>query len=103
MSSPTPHIINHQTKLEVGYGLGKGEDAFATGVEAAGQALAGIHEHAPAQVTVFASVRYDLEDLLRGVHKVVGDVPVVGATTAGEICNGSHHHSVVVTILASPY
>ncbi len=90
-------------KLEIGYGLGKGDDSFATGVETARQALASIREYAPSLVTVFASVRYDLEELLRGVHAVVGDVPVVGATTAGEICNGSHHESAVVTILASPY
>ena len=95
--------MENEAKLEIGYGLAKGDDAFATGVEAAKQALTGIQEYAPSLVLVFASIRYDLEELLRGVHTVVGDVPVVGATTAGEICNGPHHDSVVVTVLASPY
>src|SRR5665254_16832 len=57
----------------------------------------------PLPWTVFASVRYDLEEMLRGVQAVVGEVPLVGASTAGEICNGPHHESVVVTIMASPY
>jgi diguanylate cyclase (GGDEF)-like protein/PAS domain S-box-containing protein len=95
--------MENGAKLEIGYGLGKGEDAFATGVEAARQALSSILESAPSLALVFASVRYDLEELLRGVHSVVGEVPVVGASTSGEICNGPHRESVVVTILASPY
>ena len=93
----------NDAKLEIGYGLGKGDDSFATGVETARQALDGMRESALSLVLVFASIRYDLEELLRGVHAVVGDVPVVGATTAGEICNGPHHESVVVVSLASPY
>jgi signal transduction histidine kinase len=92
-----------EVKLEVGYGLGTGDNAFASGVETARQALGCIRECAVSLVLVFASSRYDLKELLRGVHSVVGEVPVVGATTAGEICNGPHHDSIVVTILASPY
>lgn len=95
--------MENEAKLEVGYGLAKGDDAFATGVEAARQAVSGIRQYAPSLVTVFASVRYDLEEMLRGVQAVVGEVPLVGASTAGEICNGPHHESVVVTIMASPY
>lgn len=95
--------MENEAKLEAGYGLAKGDDAFATGVEAARQALSGIRQYAPSLVTVFASVRYDLEEMLRGVQAVVGEVPLVGASTAGEICNGPHHESVVVTIMASPY
>jgi diguanylate cyclase (GGDEF)-like protein/PAS domain S-box-containing protein len=90
-------------QLEIGFGLGKGDDAFASGFEAATQALTGIQVTSPSLVTVFASVCYELEELLQGVHAAVGDVPIVGATTAGEICNGPQHESVVVTILASPY
>ena len=96
--------MENTEKLEIGYGLGKGEDSFATGFEAARQALAGIRTAAPSLVTVFASVRYDLPELLRGVADALGeDVPIVGATTAGEICNGPQQGSAVVTILASPY
>ena len=66
------------------------------------QALRQITKHPLAAILVFASVTYDLNKLLRGIHAVVGDVPVLGATTAGEICNGPEQGSVVVVALASP-
>lgn len=75
--------MENQTIIETGYGLAKGDDAFAVGVEAARQALSGIREHAPSLVLVFASICYDLEELLSGVHSLVGNVPVAGATTGG--------------------
>jgi len=90
-------------KLEVGYGLGKGRDSFATGWASATQAMTGIKECPLAAVLVFASVRYDLEAVLKGVYGVVGDVPLIGATTAGEICNEPQQGSVIVVALASPY
>lgn len=90
-------------KLEVGYGCAKGEDSFAIGAEAATQTMAGIQECSLAVVLVFASVRYDLPTVLQGIYSIVGDVPLIGATTAGEICNEPHDGSVVVVTLASPY
>ncbi len=95
--------MDEKANLEVGYGLSKGENAFAVGAEAARQALAGIKEHPISVVQVFASARYDLEELLKGIQEVVGNVPMVGATTAGEICNGVEREAVVVVALASPY
>jgi PAS domain S-box-containing protein len=96
-------VYAKQPKIQVGYGLGKGDDSFATGVKAAEQAIANVSEHALSAVLVFASVQYDLGELLSGIHKVVGGVPVLGATTAGEICDGLQQESVVVVALASPY
>ncbi len=94
---------SHNTdRIEVGYGLGHEDDAFCTGVEATRQATQGLREHSLSVVLVFASVRYDLEELLRGVHSVAGEVPVIGSTTAGEICNRQFQESVVVAALASP-
>lgn len=90
-------------KLEVGYGLGKGQNSLATGASSATQAMTGIKECPLAAVLVFGSVSYDLEEVLKGVSDVVGDVPVIGATTAGEICNEPQQGSVVVVALASPY
>jgi hypothetical protein len=89
--------------LELGYGLAKGEDAFAVGVEAARQALLGIKEYPLAVVQVFASVRYNLEELLQGIRTETGEAPLIGASTAGEICNGVQEEAVVVVALASPY
>jgi PAS domain S-box-containing protein len=90
-------------KLEVGYGLGKGRDSFITGVKSATQAMTEIKQCPLAAVLVFASVKYDLAAVLQGVFSVVGDVPLIGATTAGEICNEPQQESVVVVALASPY
>ncbi len=91
-------------ELTVGYGMAKGVESFSTGAEAARQAMAGIDEgHPHSAVLVFASVRYDLEEVLRGVHSMVGQAPVLGSTTAGEICDGPQQGSVVVTALASPH
>ena len=89
--------------LETGLGFSRGENAFATGAEAAQQAVQAQRHHPLTAVLVFASIRYDLEALLEGVRSVTGQVPTLGATTAGEICNGVHKESVVVVTLASPY
>ena len=61
-------------KIEIGYGFGKGEDAFILGAEVARQALAGIKEHPLSGVLVFASVRYDLVELLEGIYSLTGEV-----------------------------
>jgi hypothetical protein len=79
----------NEAKLEIGCGLGRGDDAFVTGAEAARQALGSIRRCTLSRVLVFAAIRYDREELLRGVYAVVGDVSVAGATAAGEICNGT--------------
>jgi len=54
-------------------------------------------------VIVFASVRYDLKKVLRGIKSLVPKAPLFGCTTACEICNGSLQASVVITVLASLY
>lgn len=89
--------------IEVGYGTSRDADALAAGISAAKQALGNIRHHAISVVLVFASVHYDLDRLLEGITTVTRDAPLVGITTAGEICNGVHRQSVVVTLLASPH
>jgi PAS domain S-box-containing protein len=89
--------------IEVGYGLERGNTAFAVGAAAAQQAMTSISKYSLSAVLVFSSVQYDLEEMLQGICSVVGEVPVIGTTTAGEICNDSLHQSVVVAALASPY
>jgi two-component sensor histidine kinase len=95
----------NKINFEVGYGIGKGagDDAFTIGVETAQQALSHIKEHPLSAVLVFASAHYDLGELLRGIKKLIGNAPLAGATTAGEICNEPQQESVVVVALASPH
>ncbi len=92
----------NEPRVEVGYGVGKGDEACATGAETARQAMSAIHEQPVSAVLVFASVRYDLQELLQGVYSVVGEAPILGTTTAGEICDGPQRESVVVAVLTSP-
>ena len=92
-----------QAKIRVGYATGSGEDSFRIGADTARAALGQVGDDPRSAVIVFAPVSYDLKELLAGVHEAVGEVPVFGATSAGEICNGVHHNSVAVTVLASPY
>jgi diguanylate cyclase (GGDEF)-like protein/PAS domain S-box-containing protein len=89
--------------LQVGHGIAKGEQALAVGAKAARQAVRGLKKKGLSAILVFASVRYDLAEVLQGIHGVVGQAPVMGATTAGEICDGPQQGSVVVVALASPY
>jgi PAS domain S-box-containing protein len=93
----------NQQAIEVGYGMAKDMSSFSTGMEASKQAVSFIQVHAISAVLVFASVAYNLDEVLQGIHSVVGEVPVFGTTTAGEICNGVHNESVLVVVLASPF
>jgi len=90
-------------KIEVGKGYSKNSDSFSAGIEAAKSAMENINIQNISVIIVFASVRYNLSDLLKGVESIVGKVPVIGNTTAGEICNRPLRQSVVVTVLASLY
>lgn len=89
--------------IEVGYGVAQGKCSYTAGCEAAGQALATVRSLPVAAVLVFASVAYSLEDVLAGIASVAGGAPILGATTAGEICDGLHSRTVTVVVLASPY
>ncbi len=90
-------------RIEVGHGRSGADDARSAGAAAARQALGDGFGHELSAVFVFASARYDQEELLAGVRDVVGAAHMVGGTTSGEICDGLHHGSVVVVALASPF
>jgi hypothetical protein len=54
----------------------------------------------PKLAVVFASCNYDLESLLAGIRDELGDVPLIGCSTAGEIATaGPDDSSVVVTAM----
>ena len=56
------------TNLQVGYGSATGSNSLAVGREAAQQAVRGLKDSPPVVVLVFASVHYDLEEMLRGIQ-----------------------------------
>ena len=89
--------------IEVGSGSSTADTAYEAGATAAAAALASIACHALSAVIVYVSARYDAVEVLRGVHSVVGDAPVFGATTAGEICDRRRTESVAVAAIASPH
>ena len=76
------------TKLCVGSGCSSLDEATAAGAEAARAALAGLEGAAPGLVIVYASIRYDLTELLTAVRGVTGDTPLVGASTSGQFADG---------------
>ncbi len=93
----------NMANLQVGFGVAQEDDAWQAGNAAGRQARRGLAPENLAAVLVFASVRYDLPALLKGVQAVFDQVPVLGASTAGEIVNAPRQGSVVVIALASPY
>ncbi|MBT4818351.1 MAG: PAS domain S-box protein, partial [Lentisphaerae bacterium] len=93
-----------RTNIEVRYAVSSADDAETAGATATRQAMGEGLSEKLAAVLVFPSARYSMEKLFAGVRSVVGDVPILGGTTAGEICAGMvHHGSVVVVALASRY
>lgn len=89
--------------IEVGIGSAMARDAFAAGRAAADSARQQISEYSPSLTLVFASTTYDGEALAAGVASIVGDCPMIGTSSSGEICGQPAERSVVVTILASPH
>ena len=92
-----------QSLMSAGYGVGKNDDGFIAGTEAARQVMASIQDYPLSVLFVFSSVKFPLERVLAGITSVTGEMPVIGSTTAGEICNGYSTESVVVMGIASPY
>ena len=77
-------------------------EAADAGREAATAALSKLSLRQPRLALVFGSSWLHQEQLLGGVRAVLGDVPVAGESTAGEIIpEGPITHSCVVLLLAS--
>jgi len=89
--------------IEVGTGVSQASDGLGAGSSAAHAALQNIQSFPISVVLVYASVYYNLNQVLAGIQDAVGNALVLGVTTAGEICGGIHRHSVTVVIIASPF
>lgn len=76
-------------------------DSYDAGFEAVSMAIKKLNK-SPDALLVFAASRFDHSALLSGITSVVGDVPMSGGTTAGEISfQGFSVDSVVVLAVQS--
>lgn len=88
--------------IHAGVGSSKEQDSFQAGYEAATLAVKEAGGNLPNCVVVFASVRFDQPELLRGIRSVTGNAALVGCTDAGEITNkGPAEKSVAVMAVSS--
>jgi len=79
-------------------GFGSGEDAAATAVESALADLDGEADF----VVVFCSSAYDYGETIETIRAATGDVPLVGASTAGEFTDQqAGEGGIAVTAIAS--
>lgn len=88
----------------MGSGTSNLADAASAGAEAARTALAGLDGTPPGLVIVYASIRYDLAELLAAVRAVTGDTPLVGCSSSGQFVDGEFlaaGTSVAVMVLGS--
>lgn len=88
-------------KISVGVGQSLNEDSFKAGEEAAREALEK-HKGTPQALVVLGAMRFNHRQLLAGIKSVMGDIPMVGGTTAGEIStSGFSTGSVVLMAISS--
>jgi len=77
-------------------------DAARAGNDAAERALERLSPLTPQLAIVFGSSWFDQPSLLGGIRSVLGDIPLVGESTAGEITpEGPASHSCLVVLIAS--
>lgn len=88
--------------LLVGIGRSEDDNSKTAGIEAAQNALEAFGKEAPDIAIVLAYQQFNHRELLEGISSVLGDVPMIGGTTAGEISNsGIAAKSVVLCVLKS--
>ncbi|MFA5902384.1 MAG: FIST N-terminal domain-containing protein [Desulfobacula sp.] len=90
--------------LIVGIGSSRERDSKSAGIEAAQSAMASMGGRTPDVALVFASQRLEYQELLNGIHSIIGDVPMVGGTSAGEIStHGLGSETIVLCFMASDH
>ena len=88
--------------IRVGVGTSENPDAFLAGTEAARNACQKAEEDFFDLLFVFASAKFQQENLLRGIKSVCQDATIIGCSSAGEITTQrSSNHSVAIMGLKS--
>ncbi len=77
-------------------------DSFTAGATASRIAREGLKDATPSFGFVFASTKFDQQEMLRGVYSIAPDVTFIGCSSAGEITNSGplKDPSVVVMMVA---
>ncbi|MGB4223329.1 MAG: FIST N-terminal domain-containing protein [Syntrophorhabdus sp.] len=91
------------TYFEAGIGRSFRGQGIDMGRRAASQALSQLEKYRPSLAIVFACPELDLDAIQKGILETIGDCPLIGTSTAGEIANGLITRGVVVTVIASPH
>lgn len=80
-----------------------GQDSYNVATEAAHAVNEELASATPVAVFVYAAIKFDQDQVLAGVASVFPDIPIVGASTAGEITTEGPltQQSVAVMALAS--
>jgi len=88
--------------IRVGVGISEITDAFLAGKQAARAACQKAQEDFLDLLIVFASAKFNQQNLLQGVKSVCPDATIIGCSSAGEISTEiSSNHSVAVMGLKS--
>jgi len=84
--------------IKVGVGKSKEINSFTAGSLSAKNAITQLgSEKPPNLIFVFASSRFDQQQLIQGIRSIISNCPLVGCSTAGEISSeGPDKKSVVV-------
>lgn len=86
----------------IGTGISVKLDSFAAGKDAALNAYYQIGRNNPNIVIIFISTIFDQEIVIKGVHSIIKDVPLIGCCSIGSISTyGSCRDSVTVFIISS--
>lgn len=91
----------HVMSVEFGFGISTKSDSVEAGRSVAQGASKKIRSETPTLALLFASHDRDLSQVIAGVREVLGQVPVYGITTAGEIFNRNYDSSVLLFLVAS--
>ena len=91
------------TYFEAGVGKAEEGSSYDMGLHAASDALGKLDRFDPILAFVFVSPEFNVHEVHRGVGKVLGDCPLIGASTCGEIADGLIIRGVAVSLLASPH
>jgi two-component sensor histidine kinase len=89
--------------FEAGVGKATAGSSLEMGRSAAMEAISQLEEFKPVLALVFVCSELDMSAVNQGVTQILGDCPIIGTSTAGEIANGLVMKGVVVSVIGSPH